>query len=685
MYENEFRRDAIFSSGTDMYIHPFEPEPYSDVTIRCRTGLYGVDAVYMVHNDERFKMLPEERTDTFQYYAITIQMSTHSYAYHFMVVSGEQHIFFNKRGDSEIEIADYDYVIRPGFRTPNWAKGAVIYQIYTDRFCNGDETNDVLSGEYSYIGEHVNRVEDWSRPPLTMDVREFYGGDLQGILDKLDYLQDLGVEVIYLNPIFVSPSNHKYDTQDYDYIDPHFTVIKKDGGECLAEGDNDNSHASKYIERVVNKENLEASNEFFAEFMRKVHERGMRVILDGVFNHCGSFNKWLDKELIYANATGYEKGAFVSEDSPYHDFFKFYPEGSWPNNMAYDGWWGHDTLPKLNYENSEKLTDYILRIGQKWVSPPYNVDGWRLDVAADLGHSEEFNHKFWKKFRKAVKEANPDAIVLAEHYGNPSAWLAGDEWDTVMNYDAFMEPVSWFMTGMEKHSDVGRPDLKGNNNVFYANMTEYTARFSMSSLLVAMNELSNHDHSRFLTRTNGMVGRLVSMGTDTANMNLDYSLMRAAVLVQMSWPGAPTIYYGDEAGLCGWTDPDSRRTYPWGQENKELINFHKEAIRIHKDYKVFKDGTLIYLNNEQNLICFGRFSKDEYALCAVYMGEGEIEVNVPVWRMEAKEGDYMASMIYSDAYGFDIRARIYHIENGCIKINLKKHGAIIVKNVDRPY
>ena len=328
-----------------------------------------------------------------------------------------------------------------------------MYQIFTDRFCNGDPSNDVQDREYIYINEGVQRVTDWEKTPDYMDVRSFYGGDIQGIWDKLDYLQDLGVDVLYLNPIFVSPSNHKYDSQDYDYIDPHLGVIAEDGGECLPEWDNNNSHATRYIQRVVNKKNLEASNDFFARFVEEVHRRGMKIILDGVFNHCGSFNKWLDRELLYEHAEGYEKGAYISADSPYRSFFRFNNEHDWPYNEFYEGWWGHDTLPKLNYEESPQLVEYILGVAKKWLLPPYNVDGWRLDVAADLGFSEEYNHEFWRKFRKAVKEVNPDALILAEYYGNAKKWLLGDQWDTIMNYDAFMEPVTWFLTGMEKHSD----------------------------------------------------------------------------------------------------------------------------------------------------------------------------------------------------------------------------------------
>ena len=319
-----------------------------------------------------------------------------------------------------------------------------------------------------------------------MDVGCFYGGDLQGVWDKLDYLQDLGIEVLYFNPLFVSPSNHKYDTQDYDYIDPHFGRIVKDGGQCVEETSSTNDQADKYRLRSADKENLEASNRFFADFVEEVHKRGMKVIIDGVFNHCGSFNKWMDREKIYENSDDYEPGAYQSKDSPYHTFFKFLDENAWPYNGSYEGWWGHDTLPKLNYKDSPKLYEYILDIARKWVSPPYKVDGWRLDVAADLGHTGEFNHQFWRDFRKAVKEVNPNAIILAEHYGDASGWLEGDQWDTVMNYDAFMEPVTWFLTGMEKHSDEYNESLYGDGETFFRSMFYHMSRMQTQSVEIAM-------------------------------------------------------------------------------------------------------------------------------------------------------------------------------------------------------
>ena len=677
-------RLAIFSDGSPNYIFPPEPDIFSNVTIRIRVGREDVDTVTAIVDGKPYPMRKNVpmATKYFDFYETSFSVDKSRVSYFFEISKGKETVYFNRQGDVDVVDSYFNHTIFPGFYTPEWAKGAVMYQIFVDRFYNGNTGNDVVSGEYSYIGEQVKHVDDWHRVPSSMDVRNFYGGDLNGVLKKLDYLAELGVEVLYLNPIFVSPSNHKYDTQDYDHVDPHFTIINNDGGEPLGEDETDNSKATKYIIRVADPDNLEKSNEYFARFVEEVHKRGMKVILDGVFNHCGSFNKWMDREKIYKSQGSYEDGAYISEDSPYNSFFKFQSKGEWPDNNCYDAWWGNDTLPKLNYEESEKLYHYILRIAAKWLSPPYNVDGWRLDVAADLGHTEDFNHKFWRDFRKTVKGINPDALILAEHYGDPSRWLGGDQWDSVMNYDAFMEPVSWFLTGMDKHSDVCKPELRGDNNAFFAAMTNYNARMPIQSLQVAMNELSNHDHSRFLTRTNFTPGRTAFAGPMAAEYNIKPAIMRQAVVIQMTWRGAPTVYYGDEAGLCGWTDPDSRRTYPWGREDKEMLSFHKEMIRIHKDYEVFKTGTVIYLLSEPGLIAYGRYNDKESVIVAVQVDGYEREIELDAWRVGLKDGQNMVRMMYTDNNGYTLRLESVRSDEGKIRVKIGPNGAIVWKSID---
>lgn len=673
-----FNKRALFTDTTEDYVSPAEPAPYDRVTIRFRTARHNVDRVFLIYKNQRYLMNRAESDGMFDYYTHELQLENEKVTYHFEVETGRLSGIYDVRGLARDVNEYYDFVILPGFKTPAWAKGAVMYQIYVDRFRNGDTGNDVLTDEYTYIGEHVHRVEDWDRYPAQMDVREFYGGDLQGVLDKMDYLQDLGIEAIYFNPLFVSPSNHKYDIQDYDFIDPHFGKMISDQGNLLAPGDKDNSHASRYIDRVTNRANLEASNSLFVRVVEEAHRRGIKVILDGVFNHCGSFNKWMDRERIYEFAPGYEKGAYVSGDSPYKDYFAFF-SANWPYNKDYDGWWGHDTLPKLNYEGSKALYEYVLRIGAKWVSPPYNVDGWRLDVAADLGHSPEFNHHFWQEFRRAVKEANPNAIILAEHYGNTREWLQGNEWDTVMNYDAFMEPVTWFLTGMEKHSDDFREDLLGNADSFWGAMKHHSSNLAMPSWQVAMNELSNHDHSRFLTRTNHKVGRTSTLGPEAANQGINKAVFRIAVVMQMTWVGAPTIYYGDEAGVCGFTDPDNRRTYPWGHEDHELIDFHKAIIRIHKSHQELKTGSIKYIDSDYNYMAYGRFNRQEQCVIVVNNNPHELDKEITVWEANIPRTGTMVQLIGTSGEGYSTEAVEYRIYAGKIRILLPGFSAVILK------
>lgn len=676
---DNLNKQALFCDENEDFRIPAEPDEGQNVVLRFRTARNNADHVYYIEDDKKEAEMQKADSDLlFDYYEYHLVTPDHPVAYLFRVVKGEESCYYNRLGATRDTQSCFSFRITPGFHTPDWAKGAVMYQIYVDRFYNGDPGNDVEEAEYVYIGRPVQRVTDWEQNPATMDVGCFYGGDLQGVWDKLDYIQDLGVEVIYLNPIFVSPSNHKYDCQDYDYIDPHYGKIVKDGGDCVSRHATGNAEATKYILRSAGRENLEASNRFFAEFVKEIHKRGMKVIIDGVFNHCGSFNKWMDRELIYERDGSYEPGAYSAKDSPYRTFFKFYDENAWPYNHNYDGWWGHDTLPKLNFEESPKLYRYIMNIARKWVSPPYQVDGWRLDVAADLGHSGDYNHQFWREFRKAVKDANPEALILAEHYGDPMSWLQGDQWDTIMNYDAFMEPITWFLTGMEKHSDEYNSNLYGDGEGFFRSMYYHMSRMQTQSVLTSMNELSNHDHSRFMTRTNRTVGRIGSAGPEAASQGIHYGVFREGVVLQMTWPGAPTIYYGDETGMCGWTDPDNRRTYPWGNENQELIEFHKYMVGIHKRNPALKRGSLKQLLADRQLIAYGRFLDNNRVVTVVNNSAVERTVKVPVWEIGIADKAQLTRVMLTYTEGYNVGALDYPVEEGILTLEMRGNSAVVL-------
>jgi len=673
-------RDAIFSDGTPEFVRPWEAEKGDKVMIRARAAHADSARMFILSGSSCTEMRLETEEKVFDYFRASIFLGENVFSYIFKVVSGNETVYLDRYGVSDDIRWQYAFKIVPGFHTPEWIKGAVMYQILVDRFANGDESNDTKTNEYHYCGTYARHIDNWNQvPDVNLDVANFYGGDLEGVRQKIYYLKGLGVDVIYFNPLFVSPSNHKYDIQDYEHIDPHFAKIVNEGGDVLKDGDTDNKHATCYKKRVTDRENLEASNKFFADFIEEAHARGMRVIMDGVFNHCGSFNKWMDRERIYEGEPGYSDGAYISEKSPYHSYFQFNKDGKWPYNNAYDGWWGHDTLPKLNYEGSWELTEKIIDIGRMWVSPPYNADGWRLDVAADLGHSEDFNHKFWRRFREAVKEANPDAVILAEHYGDASSWLMGDQWDTIMNYDAFMEPVTFFLTGMEKHSDEFHPEALGDGNRFEMTMRHTMTEFLIPSLYSAMNQLSNHDHSRFLTRTNHKAGRVSTLGPAAAGEGINKAVLKEGTLMLMTWPGAPTVYYGDEAGVVGFTDPDNRRTYPWGHADYELIDFHRDMISVHKMSPALKTGAFEFIKCGRDLVSYGRFTPDQKMVIAVNSGDYDLSADLPVWKAEVPMECQMVQVIMTNDKGYSIMPTKYDVHDGNLNITLKPHEAVVLR------
>ncbi len=674
--------DALYCSGNAFYRSPEEPDPGDLVTLRFRTLREDAAGVYIefpaLKKTEKMKAVASDRY--FDYFEITVKMGDETLSYVFWVEGTDgSRVRYNRLGVSDSDDPALAFQLIPGYHVPDWIKGTIMYQILIDRFRDGNPDNNVLDHEYIYLGRYAEGVKDWGAPPQPFDVHRFYGGDLQGVEEKLDYLYSLGVRVIYFNPLFVSPSNHKYDTQDYGHVDPHVGAMPRDNGALLADGDTDNGHAERYRIRTTSRENLEASDLVFQHFVEACHARGMRVIIDGVFNHCGSFNKWMNKSRFYRPEEGYQPGAYERKDSPYTSYFGFCDsrDEAWPENETYEKWWGNDTLPKLNYEESETLQEEVLAIARKWVSAPYCCDGWRLDVAADLGHSEAYNHDFWKRFRRAVKEANPEAVILAEHYGDPYAWLQGDEWDSIMNYDAFMEPVSWFLTGMEKHSDSYNPTLIGDGQAFFRSMLYNMSRMPESAIASSMNQLSNHDHSRFMTRTNHYVGRLSQLGPEAASQNINPAVYRLGAMMQMTWPGAPTIYYGDEAGVCGLTEPDSRRTYPWGHEDLALIDYHMYLSRARLNNRVLQRGSVMRLMAGHNYVVYARIYENEVAIIPINASGDEYALQIPVWLTGVTDTTRLRRILLTDSDGYNAGETSRFPEQGCIRCYMKPYAGKI--------
>ena len=249
-----------------------------------------------------------------------------------------------------------------------------------------------------------------------------------------------------------------------------------------------------------------------------------------------------------------------------------------------------------------------------------------------------------------------------------------------MNYDAFMEPVTWFFTGMEKHSDEYLEGQLGNADSFFGSMRYHMCAFMESSLLCSMNQLSNHDHSRFLTRTNHRTGRLTDYDYDAASEGVDPAVMREAVLLQMTWPGAPTLYYGDEAGLTGFTDPDNRRTYPWGKEDRQMLTFHKSVITMHKEHPVLKTGSIKFLGGGYQYLAYARFDEKEQIACLFNNGPEEIQVTVPVWTAGVSTDSTMTRIFLTDARSWTTKRKAFRVCRGELTLVMGPRSGMVLSS-----
>ena len=356
-----FNRRALFTDTSAEYVIPEEPEPYSEVTIRFRTARNNVDRIFLVSGGQKHLMVRVESNNDFDYYAYVMRLDDQKVSYYFEVQTGRITGIFDMRGLVQEVNEYYDFIIIPGFHTPDWAKGAVMYQIYTDRFCNGDPSNDVLTNEYCYIGEPVHRVEDWGRYPAQMDVREFYGGDLQGVLDKMDYLQELGVELLWSTPFFPSPQrDNGYDVSDYCAVDPRFGTM----------------------------EELE-------ELIAEADKRNIGLMFDMVFNHTSTEHEWFQKALAgdekYQNYYIFKDGA--PDKIPTNWASKF-GGPAWEYVPSLGKWYLHlfdATQADLNWENPE-VREELKNVLRFWKTK--GVKGFRFDVVNLISKPEIFENDY---------------------------------------------------------------------------------------------------------------------------------------------------------------------------------------------------------------------------------------------------------------------------------------------------
>ncbi|MDX2078122.1 MAG: maltodextrin glucosidase [bacterium] len=494
--------------------------------------------------------------------------------YRFLIVSPtDGFYYYNALGASHVNAPEwFDFKLLADFAAPSWLPTSVFYQIFPDRFHNGDPSLTPKPGEWSKREFQVT-IQAWGESPKPYSETgnlNFFGGDLVGIQQKLDYLESLGVTAIYLTPIFTSNSNHRYNIHDFYEIDPHL------GGE----------------QGLIN-------------LTTAMHQRGMKIILDVTPNHTGDRHVWFLAAQADKNAETYEFFTFETHPHDYH---------SWLNVKS---------LPKLNYK-SEKLREWMYgdedSVLRHWLKEPYNIDGWRLDVLNMTARQGgvQFSHKVGRGMRRAVKETNPEAYLFGEHFFDGTPHLQGEELDATMNYQGFNIPLWHWLSGyyLGQDAEANRPRYYNPTHAFVEQLAQFRASVPWVIARQQFHQLGSHDTTRILNI-----------------LEHDKDLMKLGVALLLTYPGVPCIYYGDEIGLDGKRDPDNRKTMPWdeNQWDKDLLAYHQKWIAFRKTASALIEGGHQDLSTEGDVWAFMRQSATQRLLVVGHRGKSAVHDNhIPV-------------------------------------------------------
>lgn len=580
--------------------------------------------------------------ETCDFWAITLpDGAPDNIWYRFIVTDGSKTVYYGDNtpaldgglGSPSDTVIDNSFALMvydPAFATPDWARSAVIYQIFPDRFRNGRADNDPKTGDIRYdlpvlklpwgaLPEGYCRnyagataaTCPWRFDPTRTGLesplgRDYMGGDLKGVDQNLEYLQSLGVNTIYLNPVFDSASNHGYDTQDYYKIDPYFGTQK-------------------------DWENL----------VKHANQLGMRIILDGVFNHMSSDSPFFDRYHHYPAV-----GACESVQSPYRNWFTFHdvPPGTGtcvdskgnPNSATYDGWFGFDSIPVLNKNNPAVLSYFVTSadsVTTHWLKQ--GAGGWRLDVMGD----SSFPASYWEDFRQVVKTDDPSALIIGELWQKDSTllrFLRGDLADTTMDYrlrDAVLGLLAPQNFDAKGFADSGRPILPSE---FAARIASIQEDYPAPAFYTLMNIVDSHDTARSLWTLTPGVDNPTDKEQNAANLTQGKQRQMIASLIQFTLPGAPTIYYGDEVGMTGDTDPDDRRTYPWadkgGTPDMTMFNHYQALATLRSSNNVLVNGDLDILlaDDFSGVVAYGRKTANQAAVVVINKSADPRTVEIPV-------------------------------------------------------
>jgi len=458
-------------------------------------------------------------------------------------------------------------------QTPDWVRDAVFYQIFPDRFAKSERV------------PKASNLQPWGAPPTG---HAYQGGDLLGVVERLDYLADLGINAIYFNPIFRSGSNHRYHTHDYYQVDPML------GG-----------------------------NAALRELLDAAHARGIRVVLDGVFNHA---------------SRGFFQFHDILENGPDSAYLDWFHVEEWPlhpyggGKANYGAWWGNRALPKFNTD-TPAVRRFLWDVARYWID--FGIDGWRLDVPQEIDDDE-----FWREFRRVVKAANPDAYIVGEIWGEAERWLQGDQYDAVMNYGVARAALGLFAaeTLDREYRPGGFKLTPLRGRAFSHQIERLLALYPEAITQVQLNLLDSHDTARFVNQAGG-----------------DREALRLSLLLLMVLPGAPCIYYGTEVGMTGGPDPDCRRAFPWHDEaawDRDLLDFTRRAIALRKAHPALRRGRYETLYAHEDVVIFGRQVEGDAVVIAFNAGRETQNITCAV-------DDYLPDGALTDVWA-GLSARVSH-------------------------
>lgn len=533
----------------------------------------------------------EDKVSAYWQGTLKIHQPRNNYRFKFLTPHGAYYL--TQTGVTRVDGPDWtDYKLVANFQEPTWVHEAIFYQIFPDRFHNGDDSLTPQDGAWETDGVPVKRRswDDLPRPWRESGGVDFFGGDLPGILQKMDYLEALGVNALYMTPIFPSSSNHRYNIRDFFNVDPHL------GG-----------------------------NEALIALREAFDQRGWYLMLDVTHNHTGSDNPWFIE-------------AQHNPDAPSADFYTFYNR---PDD--YEAWLGVRTLPKLNYR-SQKLREVMYAgedsILRHWLKPPYRIDGWRLDVANMAGKqgSIQLGHKIGRGMRQAVKSLKPNAYLMGEHFFDGTPHLQGDEIDAIMDYQGLNIPIWRWLNGYDSGSwAVGSKDtVPMETEAFAEQLNRYLGAVPWVIGNMQFHQLGSHDTVRILNIVGG-----------------DRGLVRVGLSLIMGYPGVPCVYYGDEVGLPGDKDPDNRRPMPWDESkwDTDMLAHYRAWIGLRRTSHALKYGGMQTLYAAGDVFAFSRHSTEQHVIVLTHRGKSAVTgFRLPVRAAGVPDGATLTDLISGASY-----------------------------------